>query len=259
MSHSFMNGRIGVTHTARYTHYMPILYDNAGNEVSTEGACLTEFKAIQGTDADVVVGPWLKGPNGDIGGFLRSPISLGGAILYNGSLNDDPEKLAAIFEIMNLFNTDDDLAMLATYGIEGEDYTYAEEGYVIRNSETLPDNVAINACGITAMRSLYGPEQPFNYKRFTVNRTSPASAYDADLKARYAGLANTIGYASAVWEVLPSNGEYSGEVHTYRDETWLNIIQGKTDLDWDGFVEEWKNRGGQILTEEANQWYQEHK
>lgn len=259
LSHSFMNGRIGVTHTARYAHYLPELYDDAGNVVSSEGACLTEFKAIQGDDADVVVGPWLKGPNGDIGGFLRSPASLAGAILYNGSLNDDPEKLAAIFEIMDLFSTDDDLATLATYGIEGEDYTYAEEGYIIRNSETLPDNVAMNACGIWVMRSLYGPETPFNYKMFTVNDTSPVSAYVTDLKARYAGLANTIGYATAIWDVLPSKGEYSGEVKTYRDETWLNIIQGKTDLDWDGFVEEWKNRGGQILTEEANQWYQEHK
>lgn len=259
LSHSFMNGRIGVTHTARFGHYQPALFDKDGNQVGSEGTCLTEFKAIQGQDADVIVGPWLKGPNGDIGGFLRSTISLTGGVLYNASLNEDPEKLAAIFEIMNIFSTDDEIALLEIYGVEGEHYTFAEEGYTIRNSEAVPDAVAMNSLGMYALRSLYGPEQPFNYTIFTVGDTSPAKSYEINLKAQYEGLANSVGYISKVWSTLPSTGEYSGELKTYRDETWLNIIQGKVELDWDGFVEEWNKRGGQVLTEEANEWYQEHK
>lgn len=259
LSHSFMNGRIGVTHTGRIDHYMPALYDDEGNQISNDGACLAEFKAIQGEDAQVVVGPWLKGPNGDIGGFLRYPIGITGGILYNASVKEEPGKLETIFEIMNLFCTDDDLAMLEYYGVEDEDYSYAKEGYVMRNNEAYPDSAALNANGIQALRGLYGPETPYNYKIYTVNQDSPVEKYKRELKASYEGLADSVGYVSKVWGTLPSKQEYSGELKTYRDETWLNIIQGKVALDWDGFVAEWNKRGGEILTEEANEWYQEHK
>lgn len=103
LSHSFMNGRIGVTHSAAHYHYQPALYDKEGNQIVADGACLAEFKAIQGEDAEVVVGPWPEGPNGDRGGFLRYNFGIVGGTVYNAALNDDPEKLAAIFAIRDIF------------------------------------------------------------------------------------------------------------------------------------------------------------
>lgn len=259
LSHSFMNGRIGVTHTGRHTHYQPALYDEEGNQLSADGACLAEFKAIQGEDAEVVVGPWLEGPNGDVGGFLRSPINITSGGIYNASLNDDPEKLAAIFEILDLFSTDDELTMLALRGVEGEHYTYAEEGYILQNIDVVPDNASMNALGIMAYGGLYGKSMAYNYTYATVNNNSPSQKYQIELKSQYKNLANTVGYSSKVWAALPSAGDYRGELMTYRDETWLGMIQGTIDLDWDAFVEEWYKRGGQVLTDEANAWYLEHK
>lgn len=256
LSHSFMNGRIGVTHTGKHSHYQPALIDKDGNEISGDGACLQEFKAIQGEDAGVIVGPWLKGPDGQIGGFLREVFQINEGTVLNASLMDDPEKMAAIFEILDIFNTDDELAMLARWGIEGEHYSFAPEGYYVKNTDALKDNVASNAVGIMAMRCLYGAgANPVNKALLTNSDTSPAKKYQIDLKAQYEGLADTVGYISAVWGALPSAGDYSGELQTYRDEAWLNMIQGKAELDWDGFVEEWYKRGGDVLTKEANEWY----
>lgn len=258
LSHSFMNGRIGVTHSARYGHYQPEMTDSEGNVVASMGACLKEFKAIQGEDADVVIGPWIEGPDGYVGGFLREVYQIAEGTCMNADLLDDPEKMAAILQIMNLFCTDDYLAITAVQGVEGVHFTYAEEGYRIANSEVLPDNASKNAIGLMALRCLYGPSCPFNYDYFTNGDTSPSNAWALETKAQYENLADTVGYISAVWGSLPSSADYSGEVQTYRDEYWLNVIQGKVELDWDAYVEEWYNRGGDILTEEANEWYAEN-
>lgn len=259
LSHSFINGQIGVHNSAGFDKYLPAMYDKEGNQISADGVSLAELKAVQGEDAEVVVGPWPEGPNGDRGGFLRLGITVQGGTMYNATLNDDPEKLAAIFAIRDIFNTDDELAMLANFGIEGKHYYYTEDGYFATNSEIVPDNAAKNAVGIMAMRSLCGSGHPENYTSMTAADNTPAKEYLREQKAQYEGLADTVGYTSEVWGVLPSATDYSGELQTYRDETWLNMIQGKIELDWDAYVEEWYNRGGQILTEEANEWYEQNK
>lgn len=62
-----------------------------------------------------------------------------------------------------------------------------------------------------------------------------------------------------MFDSLPSESTYMSELLTYRNETWLKIIQGELDVDYyDTYVEEWMKRGGAILTEEANEWYAAH-
>ena len=260
LSHSFINGRIGVTHSARSTHYIPAQYDDKGNQLVADGACLAEFKAVQGEDAEVVVGPWLKGPNGDIGGFLRYPIQIAEGTVFNASLNDDPDKLAALFAIRDIFNQDDELSMLAYYGIEGKHYSFTEDGYFAVNAEVVPDAASQIAVGINATRCISGSGGPDNSYLSNLYYTStPTMEYRKELTTHYEGLADTVGYISEVWSALPSEEDYSGELKTYRDETWLKMIQGEIELDWDGYVEGWYERGGQVLTEEANEWYQQNK
>lgn len=61
---------------------------------------------------------------------------------------------------------------------------------------------------------------------------------------------------SHLFVTLPSAAQYSSELQTFRDETWLKMIQGTMPLDsYDDFVTQWMNRGGAQLTEEANEWY----
>lgn len=253
ISHPFVNGRIGVTHSASMNHYTPVL-----KEGTSPGVVLQEFQAIQGKDAEVTIGPWLEGSDGDIGGFLRYAIQLGGGTVYNASLNQDQDKLAAIFEILDIFNQDDELSILAGSGIEGQHYVKQAEGD-LQGVEGL-DGARQNAAGIRVLRGLYGPETPLNETAFTINDTSISNKWNAETKSQYKGLSNDIGYLSKLYTALPSQGQYSGEIKTYRDETWLGFIQGTIALDkYDSYVEEWNKRGGQILTDEANEWYEARK
>lgn len=253
ISQSFVNGRIGVTHSASMGHYMPVI-----TEGGAPGAVLQEFQKIQGPEADVVIGPWIEGPNGDRGGFLRYSVSGSSGTFYNSALNKDPEKLGVIFEILDLFAQDLELANLAAYGSKGEHYTVQEGGWVLRANGL--DGKAQNRIGIQALRNVYGPEVPLNEKYFAQDQSSPTNKWRNETQASYPGLAANVGYLSRVYTALPSQSKYQSELMAYRDEVWLKIIQGTLPVDYyDTFVKEWNNKGGKVLTEEANAWYAEHR
>lgn len=250
ISHSFVNGRIGVTHTARMTHYTPANLYGTGNN---PGSVLQEFQAIQGADATVTIGPWIEGPDGHVGGFLRYTNTTNGANGYNANLSD--EKLAAIFQIMNIFATDTDLCVLANNGIEGVHYEVLDDEFHTKRS-LLPDDVKNWQLGITRLRGIFGPEGVLNEEYQEISTNSATNKWMREIQASYKNLSATTGYVNVVFDSLPSESTYLSELITYRDETWLKIIQGELDVDYyDTYVEEWMNRGGAILTEEANEWY----
>lgn len=250
ISHSFVNGRIGVTHTARMTHYTPANLYGTGNQ---PGAVLQEFQAIQGADATVTIGPWIEGPDGHVGGFLRYTNTTNGGNVYNANLSD--EKLAAIFQIMNIFATDTDLCVLACNGVEGVHYEVQDDEFHTKKS-LLPDDVKNWQLGVARLRGIYGPEGALNEGYNEISTNSATNKWMREIQASYKNLSATTGYTTVVFDSLPSESTYLSELITYRDETWLKIIQGELDVDYyDTYVEEWMNRGGAILTEEANEWY----
>lgn len=250
ISHSFVNGRIGVTHTARMTHYTPANLYGTGNN---PGAVLQEFQAIQGADAKVTIGPWIEGPDGHVGGFLRYTNTTNGGNVYNANLSD--EKLAAIFQIMNIFATDKDLCTLAYNGIEGVHYEVLDDEFHTKKS-LLDDSVKNWQLGVGGLRGIYGAESPLNEEFQESMNNSASMKWMQEVQASYKNLSATTGYTNVVFDALPSESTYMSELLTYRNETWLKIIQGELDVDYyDTYVEEWMNRGGAILTEEANEWY----
>lgn len=252
-SQPFINGRIGVTHSATaWTHYIPAIDGNK------EGQLLQEFKSVQGKNAEVTVGPWLKGPDGDIGGFLRYNMTLDDGIAYNAKLNEDTKKLAAIFEIMDIFTQDEDLSLLATNGVKGKHYEITPKGYT--KDITGMDYGQRYEIGISAARNLYAPEYPLNEKYMTINDNAPTAEYIKKIKSQYKGLSDDVGYMSKVYVALPSQAQYSDELKTYRDETWISMIQGKTPVsDYNSYVKQWMDKGGKVLTDEANDWYASKK
>ena len=106
------------------------------------------------------------------------------------------------------------------------------------------------------MRGIYGPETPLNEELHEYNSKSATSVWMDEIYSQYEGLTPMVGYVNKLWTSLPSQAQYQAELITYRDETWTKIIQGTLDIDdYDTYVEEWMNRGGATLTEEANEWY----
>lgn len=54
-----------------------------------------------------------------------------------------------------------------------------------------------------------------------------------------------------------SQPQYWTSLETLRETTYMQIITGEKSIDaFDDFVTEWYARGGQTITDEANEWYQ---
>ncbi|MDR9830647.1 hypothetical protein RCJ22_34255, partial [Vibrio sp. FNV 38] len=131
-------------------------------------------------------------------------------------MNDDPEKLAAIFKIMDIFGTDDEIMVLNCWGIEGTDYTVNEDGSFNNVSETR------NPKGIRVLRGLFGPEKvnsergmflDFYGDKTIKNRLDFFENDQCDMYRR-----------NIVTGLLPSASEYTSELDTLRNETFTAII-----------------------------------
>lgn len=62
-------------------------------------------------------------------------------------------------------------------------------------------------------------------------------------------------FNGAPTETMKRNWE---QLQTLEKQTYTNIIYGKADIDeFDKFVEQWKEQGGDKITEEVNAWYEE--
>ncbi len=249
ISQGFINGLYGVSALASIGHYqLPEVLGDAG------GPCAKEYYAVNGTDAKFYYGPWPAGPEGDYGWRVGYAVGVGENMLYNAALNDDPEKLAAILEILNIFYLDDELAILASSGVEGVTFEYTDSGSVAMKVS----NEEMNQMGVAVLRGLYGGGQVYNEKCLEMgfyNNLAIKNRLDWAAKPQFDSYLLT-----AVPVSLPSQTTYASEILAYRDETWISIIKGELPVDfYDEYVQEWKALGGQILTDEANAWYEANK
>jgi len=248
VSQGFINGEFGASCHASIDHYRkPEVCNDNGGPVAVE------YYAINGADSDFVYGPWPMGPEGHYGLSIGDAVSIGENAVYNSKLNDDPDKLAAIFQIMDIFATDDELMTLAAWGIEGETFEFDENGA----PKMIVESADMNERGVQATRSLFGVEKAYSelsmeyafYKSATIlNRLNyfDLPQYDSHRTNAVSNSNNT-----------PSLSKYKSELITYRDETWVSIIKGELPLDYyETYVEEYMAKGGQVLTDEANAWYQ---
>ncbi len=248
ISGGFVNGRIGASAHASIDHFrLKEVNNDNGGQVARE------YWAVNGEDSKFVYAPWPAGPDGDYGYCVGYPVSIGENAVYNAALNDNPEKLALIFKVLNAFATDDELSLLAVYGIEGEHYNAdADTGLLKRNPDlTNPD---FNAAGVWAVRSLYGADTPYSdtmYRHAFYNDKTIKNRLDWYAKDQYNSY-----IMNAVSVVLPSKAALQPELNTLRDETWVAMIRGEKSLDeWDAYVETYMQLGGEQLYNEANEWY----
>lgn len=244
VNHAFINGIIGSSCHASIGHYRrPEVLGDQGGPVAVEWIAINN-------NTGYVYAPWPAGPDGEYGLTIGKAASTGQGHVLNAALNSDPEKLAAIFQIMNIFSTDDELMIHSTWGIEGEHYRVNEDG----SQAALVDTAAWNEVGVKCLRGIYGPEKAYSetgmrlefYTEPTVKDRLDFFVFDQCDQYR----------TNALMTTLPSQGDYAAELATLRAETFTNIITGVAPIDsYDAYVEEWMAMGGEVLTAEANEWY----
>ena len=247
-SAGLINGLYGASANASIDHFR--LRGVAG-ETDEGGNVAKTYWSVNGDDATFVYAPWPAGPDGDYGWSVGYAVAVGESAVYNKALEEDTDKLATIFQILNAFATDDELYMLASWGIEGEHYTVVD-GKPVRNGQmTNPD---FNEVGIWGCRSLYGADRAFSELAYNLAFYNDATIAN---RLNYFTLDQYNSYIQdAVNTTLPSQGALLSDLNTLRDEAYIAFIKGERSIDeWDAYVADYMARGGQTLYDEANEWY----
>ncbi|MBQ4226656.1 MAG: extracellular solute-binding protein [Clostridia bacterium] len=246
-SAGLINGLYGASANASIDHFRlkEVLGDNGGPVAQT-------YWQVNGDDATFVYAPWPAGPDGDYGWAVGYAVAVSESAVYNKALEEDPEKLALIFQIMNAFATDDELYMLAAWGIEGEQYNVVD-GKPVRNANLT--NADLNEVGVWGCRSLYGADRAFSELAYNLAFYNDAAIAN---RLNYFKLDQYNSYIqNAVSVTLPSEGALLTDLNTLRDEYYNAVIHGEKDLegDWDAYVADYMAIGGQQLHDEANEWF----
>jgi putative aldouronate transport system substrate-binding protein len=239
LSHSFIEGRIGVSSMGMYYHwYIPNESSNANyNEMlntNPEGA------------ANITYGEPVTGPEGKKGLWAGVPMATGDMFAVGIQLEKDPAKMAKIFEMQNYFWESDQNYLTAYYGIRGEDWDYGPLG----NPVSHPDKMGN-----------WGPSQGAHVfmLRFRGNQDlrllEPVREPFLQQNNFYSN-----GISTKLIVPLPSAGIYQTELNKIEDEAYLAIITGERPLSYfDQFVVQWKASGGDVLYKEANDWWNSMK
>lgn len=124
LSHSFMNGRIGLTSAQPY-HYLNT--DRDITDEKTWGVCMKELKGLN-PDAEIVIGPAPVGPDGKSGteGWNKT----GRLTCLTTQAASDPRKVDAFLAMLDAYYSDMEYAKLVNYGLEGVHYEQTEDGPV---------------------------------------------------------------------------------------------------------------------------------
>lgn len=199
--------------------------------------------------------PTLTGPNG-AEGYYTSGLQ-GQPMIFGQQMAEEPEKLAKLLRIIDYITSDEETYLYLSYGIDGLEWKSDAQGRRLLN----PD---------WSKHALFDP----GYKKYgdwilnPVQNTNPAffSVIGGPrAEQRYERTMDIIkefpSYSDKLGIVLPSGAKYSEITDTRIKEYVVKAIAGDIDIDktFDDEVKRWYKDGGEVLTQEANDWYQSGK
>lgn len=247
ISHSFVNGRIGMTNRGNFYHWAQtnayMMKDAEGNEVpNEEGSVYKELMLVQ-PDAEIAFGQPPVGPTG-----------MRGTRQYNRLMNfygigvfaaQEEGKMEKILEILDYVsaNPDQDLRKTASNGFEGKHWEWVnkdkDETRVLGEYEGTDYRFEIGAnLGMTV------PFKPIN----TQAEWGYENGFDKN------------GIESVIQVATPKMSEYKAELKKIREEAYISIIAGDQPISYfDEFVEKYNAAGGAEVEKEVNEWYAANK
>ena len=236
VSHSFNNNRIGLTSLGAYYHWKPIFFPGD----SKSEVYLELQKANPAALETIMYGKPVTGPEGKSGMLGASAILPLETFGFGVQLENEKEKYAKILQIFDEMSSSYENYMESIFGIKGVHWDFDTStgfpGFINGN-----DSKTVAGMGIVP---------GFECGEYTYLRAKPRIdwAYEKQLE---------VGVISNELLVpLTSASIYQDELNKLRDETFTKIIRGDLPVDaFDDFVIEWFEKGGQILTDEANEWY----
>ncbi|GGD47593.1 extracellular solute-binding protein [Paenibacillus nasutitermitis] len=228
------NGRIGV------------IEEQIGKAALEDGATLVGMKAVN-PDAKLELGKNPEGPGGD--GTWDWGIK-SNFIVIGSKVKDDPEKLSKIFEILRAESNDEETINMTSLGVKGTQWDFADSGATSGPTKFLPEfekQEQRDAVGVRlfSLGNIMTREYRDKYSNPKLNEAIRA----------YSSAPN---WSDALlFAALPSDGKYKQNLTALTQKYFAQMISGEIPLtDWDKYVAEWKAKGGDELTQEANELYQ---
>lgn len=226
----FANQRIGVTDLGFWYHY----HKDFGNVGAKASAAGVEFE----------VGKGVESPYGPPRALGWGPY--GGPLSFGKHLENDPEKLHKIMEIVDWTLSDESAYLMTTYGQEGVHYEMKDDGTVQRIGEWTD---------LTHLGAKIGAGWFYS----PLNGSANVYKFDRtkeQLEFRAAKNEGTTQLRDQLTFTLSRKGEFP-DLSNLENEYWVKFITGEADVDkdWDSWVGLWLRSGGQALTDEANQIY----
>ncbi len=246
LSHAFCNGRIGFTARAVNAHWKdPKLW-----ELGESPFANSELFKKNNPDGTFAYGRPFEGPEGKkFTGFRNYSFW---SCFSADHVKNAPKfaKFLKIAEKLNGFIDPKDY-LTTRLGIQGQHWDYDDNGNPVPFEQYQSAEDATRIGALTAFEF-------FNNMK-TQSVSNPV----------YDNWENNELYADenmyAIWPTLvplplPSAGDYKDETDKIIDETFISIITGEKDISYfDEMVEKWKKAGGDTLTKEANEIYQNFK
>ena len=230
LSHSFMNGRIGLTCAQPY-HYLNT--DRDITDEKTWGVCMRELKGLD-PDAEIVIGPAPVGPDGKSG--TEGWNLTGRLTCLTTQAASDPRKVDAFLAMLDAYYSDMEYAKLVNYGLEGIHFEQTEDGPV-----RLMEGVELRREGV--LQCDFGSTVTFA-KNVTPEKTEFGHKVTGNGYYRFN---------------IPPVQEFShviATLDTLTEQAYFDMITGTKPLDYfDTFVEEFKKAGGEAAEKAVQEAY----
>lgn len=235
----------------KYIDGVYAFYDNAhvnSTDETDPNSNLSALKKIK-PDGKIEFGSLPKGPRGESGGWSWGTAS--NSYAFGAQLKNQPEKLQKALEIIDQAINDEEIFVRLGYGIQGKHWDFKNGTDLKEGIKYLPpydDAVKLKEEGIKGAETFFGGKPNFEifYKYY--------GDHLREINAKYAD--NPIADIFGKPDILPSAGQYWGDLKKLKIEVYAKIIRGDEPVDYfESFVKQWNDMGGAKLQQEAQALY----
>lgn len=227
-----------------YTHSTSMANFDLGNPQSM----ISSMKKAN-PEADFQVAPLPKGPRGQQGGWAWG--TAGSAFAFGKHMEQQPEKVKKVLEIMEAIRNDEQVFLDAGVGVKGKHWDYSTPSDSQSGIKFLPPYDDTAKLATEGLRN--------NFDTLFAGGPAPAIFEKALGKSSVELLRR---YNQPVWDifgksdVLPSSGKYWGDLTKLKLDAYVQIVRGDKPVSYfDEFVKQWNDMGGAQLEKEANELY----
>ncbi|RKN75843.1 extracellular solute-binding protein [Paenibacillus ginsengarvi] len=229
-----------------YNNRIGAIEEQIGRAALEDGATIVSMKDVN-PSAKLAISKNPVGPGGS--GNWDWGVKSNYVVIGN-KVKDDPAKLNKIFEILRAQSSDEETINMTSMGVKGTNWDFATSGTTSGATKYLPgfekqeqrDSIGVRLFSLGNITTRSYRDKYSNPKLNEAVRTYSSAPHWTD---------------ALLFAALPSDGKYKKDLTALTQKYFAQFISGEIPLsDFDKYVAEWKAKGGNDLTKEANEMYQ---